>query len=134
VDESVTEKLRRDLEEQGFDPETINAVITEARDITSGKKEIPKGDFPTGELEGMGAKDTFGLTTPETEWSKPLSQQEVSKNQEMFGTPEAIKTTTAEYSKMSGDDKVRTAEELLKNDKITEERGKIVREFCNGGK
>jgi hypothetical protein len=134
VDESVTEKLRRDLEEQGFDPETIEQVIAEAKDITSGKKETPKGDFPTGELEGMGEKDTFGLAAPETEWSKPISEQEIVKNQEMFGTPEAIKTTTSEYSKMSGDDKVRTAEEFLKNDKITEERGKITREFCNGGK
>jgi hypothetical protein len=98
-------------------------------------KPTPKGDFPTGELEGMSKRETEDiLTNPTTEWSKGLSKQEIVKNQELFSNPEELKKTTESYSSMSGDDKVKTAEDILKNDKITEEKGKTTREFCNGGK
>ncbi len=47
------------------------------------KKETPKGNFESGELEGFGYKDTWDLTNPETEISPGLRQQTTPKNEDI---------------------------------------------------
>jgi hypothetical protein len=78
------------------DGETLTVPLDETIKI-DGIKKTPKGDFENTEIPGAGYRDTWDLTNPETEISKPLPQQFTPKNVTLFGGIPGI----AQFSQMS---------------------------------
>jgi hypothetical protein len=135
--ETATETFRRELIEKGHSPEEVDQVLEDIKMMALGKKQTPK--LTPAEVEkaqvripGASEKETTDiLSNQEMPHDKPLSEQAIQKNQEMFGTAKGLKETADKIPDMKPDEIMNAAEELNNREAERETKGAEIEGLCN---